>query len=880
MSEQLLQILTQLKLDDPQVVQYVTEQHNNPEFGNIVFRSLQTALQIQDSQVDQKNLIVNLTSLLKSWARLNCLKMSFEQLAFYFNNLKTLILSVPFQYVNHFSAPFYDIAKSIREVGTIPITCYETNIPDFLTKLSDIQNCQISQIIAILEIIEFSVDAPSLKRNHSPEEISSFHQQVLQIIFPFFSNSALLNQEESPQVMKLILNVFKNIFFAEKNNSMDLAEIPIQFCNQIELLFISREMTNSKIVCSAIEFLTKFYSSKQYGKIFEANVNELLSKYFQILVLSLQGERDSYFISRILLAIEPFASHITAQKEIIDVLLESSCLLQNDIDNFMDNPSLFYYDVYSTDSYADKTAPRMARSLLWNVVSSSQDKLSTLLYLLTIQNEHNHPKENVIRCLSLCLSQIDEIPEPFFQYANQLIEFIKESNDPFLAASILYLLIELVDKSSTEQNSHVMENLPFFFNLHLKVCPVINLFAVQLIEKLIEAGIDPFDNACEAIIETLPNSFTGDPATCLKSLASTHPEVVLPHADIIIENIAMKLQQSFDEIQQCDDDTDSQLENIESHLVFASQLISSTGSFLVRPFMISTVQFIFENSLTDILDDDDSFLDFLKSIFRTDSEKIPELIQLIFKSFSDEIWIGFCGILMQPFIEMISSNLQVFLQLNMSPFLIENCIKLMASPEINRNPDNYFDVAALISFVVGADSLHCENAPVYLGGLVEWAKGLYQQEKPKLWLLSIYNEINVSLFVSFGVPLEGNIIHCIFEAVSQNVALRNYQKLLYALFFLNLSIKTNQLAEQAVPIAFELLLRLHSNANDEEEEMDESIIPELEYLTFPFNYQSPYEQFKLNESIAPALNLCTKETVEGIKQKYGGILQHYSTNPA
>ncbi|KAK8899876.1 hypothetical protein M9Y10_002199 [Tritrichomonas musculus] len=878
--ERLYNVLTN-EHDQNQITQFTLEQNNNPNFGSILFQALQN--NSAEIPHDNPTFLIKCCFLLKNWAKINWENMDINQKNEYFDSLKKLIISKQEAYVLNLSDAFIDIADRELRLKSNNCKIYEVHYNDFFNLLSSPQSCSMQQIIAVLHIIDFASHRYNKSEGHDYDEISFFLSKVVEVILPYLGNEQLLLSQEGCDILGLALSIFIHPFIIVKPPIENEFSIPFKFSETIEINYINHTFSNAHLLCSVVRFLNHAYKST-YKKIFRQNAINILQTNFQLLSIALEPtadnqELDYYLISKILQIIEQFKTYITPHQNIIDLLLQSAKLTPTDITNFNCNPNMFYYNVYYTVYIFDHNDPPfLSRTILSFVFSkNSHIKYKFIEYLISLP-----PSENVIRCLGFCINSkkiFDEeedmeeeeeeagnefiLPNSITPYYTELIQNPKYHQDPFMITSILDLIRYLVPFIPNEQKMYLMQILPNYFVAYHEYL-IITLFCIRLLKKLIGPDIPPFENAIQFIIQSLPNSFTPDWLKCIKRMIQFWPNTVIPYVDIFLKDIFDNFNESLSKILLNADQEDMETENVESNLQSCANLISCAGPSIVKPYFLEIVKNIFENDLTDLIDD---LVVFLTAVFHSGSQLIPDFMKLIIGACQQDIWKGHSGNLLRPFFELVSSNPQLFIELNMCKFLAEFCIKMLTN-EIT-DCGNWLDFGCFLAWVIIIDGQNKNEIDQNdIQNIIQCGTTIIRIGNAKAELISSFLEILASIAVSRNIYPDESVVNLMVNSVKSNLIVRVCQKQLYIIFFLNFAIAQNNFADQFVPVAFHLINEMIIQKNTERY-FDKIKIPrEFHNLTFDFPFRSPIESFPLSQILFQALQFCQKEIVAKIQESY------------
>ena len=874
--DEFLHVLSNFE-DNELVYHYTNDQFNNLEFGKMMFFALHG--NIPNLEKCNKNSYSLCCFLLGRWTKMNLNRLQSDYLVFHFQSIKELILE------NHqcsllLSDILIETAKQ-RKFYEI----YSTHYQDFF------QNIEITfpKLPAIINILKFAAKHFKRAANYYGEsDLNLFLQNVNQFILPIIGNPDLHNSDYGFSILKQILSVFKYPFI-RAGLPLENASTIFQFLEKVQQAYINNEIKQEKqldLVLGSVCFMKSFYKNKKYSKIFKQNSENILQIYFQILFVAVNDmivnhttKYNSLFLSSILQVLELYVKNIPLQHNIIDLILEVSKLSQQDIDNFTQNPNLFYYDIYDTEPLDNLSVPRLGRSLIYSIFQKSiqsndsekmQFGFQSVQYLLS-----KPPAENIIRCIGILGNIFDGSPNDLI--INQICQYYmtllsNNRQDPLFVAAILDLIARYVPFQEIEQNSKLMETLPHFMNSKFDI---ICINACFLFQQLINNDIFPFDGAINVLVDFLPRCSTGHVFDSIRKMLEIQKEIVLPYSESLLDGLFDSFSMAFQQIASEDIEQEENGERtIEENLDFYTMLLKSTGSYLVKPFFLDITKEIFDRELTDC---HENLKDMLSSIFITGSALIPQFIQIIFEHVSDysSVWNNFIGELCDPFYALISLQPETFIQLNISQFLIEFCMKVLTHSSI-PDSDIILDIGTLLSWIILLDTRIEQSV---LMTIKEASKSvlLKPSEAKDICYLSCFLDIYAAISFSRKIVPEPQIIEEMIQAVQHNWALRIQQKQLYIRLFFFLALNTSsinpELPEQLINIAFHLINQENLQANDPEDEYiyEQSYPNQLSSLSLRLPYNSPVLNYSYIELIMPALKVLSESSVALIQAQYPEI---------
>ncbi|OHS99594.1 hypothetical protein TRFO_33922 [Tritrichomonas foetus] len=854
--EELIYILTQVDDQSPQVAQYIQQQYNNPNFGSILFSAL---TEKSDMNFD---FLQKCVYILKDWTKVNIRNLSPEYLAFHFNTLKHLILSNHSQLVS-LSFVFIDTASSIKSSHI-----YEVHYNDFFDHIS----FTFPLLTSLINIFEFASRKYKKSLNCDPSEPISFLAQYNQKIFPILGNHQILQETEGIDVVRKILIIFKNTFF-RTNLPIEEAKNMIQYIQTIQQAYINKAFQNTQLVKTTISVMKEFYMKKKLYLTFQENASNILLTHFQMLSCALDPEMifDSSLLSSILKIIEIYSKYIPVQQETVNILLTASKLTQSDIDNFTQNPNIYYYDIYDTTAVEAMMAPRIARSLISNIVS---EQPQLLLYLMSLQ-----PDEHIVRCISFCVKVLfaehNQLPEQLMSYYMNLLNMIHESMNSngnrntnlLFVTAVLDLIRYMVPSLPIEHNSKLMEILPSFFKSENEI---ICIFACRLFKKLIKNDIFPFDGAIHVLVHFLPRCFTSHVFKSIQLMMKIQKEIVLPYSDSVLEALFESFDMAFENVNTDDlDQAERSIDTISHNLDFCTMLIESTGAYLIKPYFLTVIKNIFENEVTDCAD---NLCNMLSATFLTGSQLIPQFIQIIMEYLNnDSAWDGFIYSLFDPFFALLSSFPEAFIQLNISSVLIEFCIHQIVNPK-SKDLDTILKLGSFITWLILIDDR------IDIEPIVQCGNALFNTENVDFRFIFSFLNIFAAISLTRKVFFDQSIIQKMYEAANRNYFLLIWQKKLFIRFFLALVDHDHSSAETFVPLIFHLLNeeRLQMLGTDGEYLFDQSYPNELSALVNEKEFESPLVKFSFIEMIITALQLLQQSTIQKIQTQYPEVFAQYT----
>lgn len=895
--EQLYYVLTQVK-DQSEVDKFVQEQYSNSEFGNVLFQVLHKDPSESTPKYDSV-FLSKCCFLLKNWAKINWTDMKEEQKDQFFEILKTLILNTQGPHVIYLSDAFIEVAEREYKVKNGNLQLFKKNYDNFFNALSEPQSYSSDQLSALLNIIKFaSYSFKAARLDVDPSEPQILFTKIMECIIPYLENHSLLESKEGCKILELVLDCFRYTFFKAKP-PIESAAAPLSFSESIESEFIKQSFSNVQLVCVAVRFLKKFYMSKYTKESFSESIQQILQTHFELLSSALEfkvkdDNPDYYLISLILQVIMLFKEDISPEQNVIDIFLASSKLSNDEKSDFIENPNLFYYDIYQNLYVNEKKNPsRLAPSIIASFcVDNDEASFNIISYLISLQ-----PSENVIRCLGRCIKtsekieedeegkeqKIANLPPNITSYYADLIQNPEYHQDPIIVSSILDFLRYLVPHLPVEQNSAIMDVLPRYFEEYKEINVVITL-ATRLLKNLIKAGIFPFDDAIKVIIHTLENSFTKHGHDCIKLMSNISKDLVSQYSDEVLEEVFCNILNEMDDFNNDEDDNEEEdkidkqeleMNNIDSNLKFCGDLIFSNGAHLVKPHLIEIVKKIFEFDQDCYLVDNLVYL--LRSIFKSGSQLIPEFIGPIIEACQTDPWDSHSYYLIQPFFQLITDKPEDFVGLKICSFLAEFCMKILTNQEMEE--ENYWFFGTLLSWMIILDSKNnheLEEENIQL--IFQCGVTICSDEDSKIEIVLSFLEILASIAVSYKIFPNEEIVEHMVNAVKSNWALRICQKQLYIIFFLSLTDAQNNVADWAVPLAFDLMNKMAEQASfsNEEKYFSEQEYPvEFDFLILPFDFRSPVESFPINQMTKSALQHCSQEIVAKINQEFHNIISQF-----
>ena len=208
-------------------------------------------------------------------------------------------------------------------------------------------------------------------------------------------------------------------------------------------------------------------------------------------------------------------------------------------------------------------------------------------------------------------------------------------------------------------------------------------------------------------------------------------------------------------------------------------------------------------------------------------------------------------------------------------------MKILTNQEI-KEKGNYFNFATLLSWIIILDSQNNkEIGDEGIQTIFQCCETVCLDDNTPHELILCFLEILASIGVAYQIFPNPEIIERMEVAINSNWILRICQKQLYTAFFLSLANAQNDAADRAVFNAFILMNKMDEQREfeDDEEYFDSLSFPiELSYLTFPFPFNSPFDEFPITEMTVSGLNLCSSETIENIRQNFQNIFNQFASH--
>lgn len=937
--EELLIQLSQATNPDPsvqiKVAEYTNSQIQNHDFGNLLF-------QILDSKNKEKiptHYLSLCCNLLRLWARIQWSQLESSEKSQCFNKLKSIILA-DHPVVIDVATAFIDIANQSLRIknSTDNFECYEMHMFDFFNKISS--NPSPDQLFGLIHIIYFLSRRYKTKSqyvmNTEENDISLIFTRISNVIIPVFENETLLETPPGCDILIKSLSIFKVFFFRLFNKKMthlflkadkqlinllamallEKGLIPIRFAQKVLIMFSSQNISHFRLVSYCCHFLNSLYKffirNHSYSlisaendnfSIFFTSTEEILKLNFSILAVAIQiSNENTFLIPSILKIFETYRKFLPKEPGIVNVFLQSLRLTQIDDDELSNNPNLFYLNVY--DKYSNSSVPtsiQISKGLICDLMRKTPE---FILYLMSLPQE-----EHVIRCISYCLQSMnfETFSEPLRQYFGSLLDF---SNNclPLICSKLNFIRNFLPFLTKEEMNQIMLMIVQTFFQLFASSANdekkiqangliIVTFFAVKLFKGLLKHDIQPFsiEFTLNTLIQFHPYCFKSTAINAIQLMAMKFGGEILPFCEIILEKVAVSFDIAFTQYFESNGDP-NQIEEataaISSNLSLCSLLIdmsikNKTTEFVTKPFLLTVIQTIFENDITDCNDD---FVRFLSSLFSTTSMIIQPISMTWLNYYSSQEWFGFIDQLIEPFLALISHSPESFNSLQVSDKLEEICLSKFIESDISNT---IFHFSTLLSWICLIDpsfdpspeqqciSLICDDC---CHSIVSSGDSFFEENSDRILIFSAMFDLMASLTISRKIIPNDFVLYVMVEyEIKRSWALRIDQKRLYSIFLLNLIIliPSNELSSQFLFLAFKLLnleIIQTSIGNDKFYQMDENAeFPvELESLTCEtLNFRSPQENINITELLTLVFPKFPQEFIPTLKNQFPNVFQIY-----
>lgn len=719
---------------------------------------------------------------------------------------------------------------------------------------------------------------------------------------------------------------------------LDKAVIPINFAQTVLSEFSEQTVIDFRLVARCCNFLNSFYklilfdedfsqisSENNYFEEYFNDAEEILQLNFSVLSFALEvASSDTFLIPSILKVFETFRKFLPPQKELLDIILSSSRLTPVDREEFFNSPNIFYLNVYEEfkDCGSDST-PQISRSIIYLMVKKNYE---LLLYMLSLPIEEEH----LIRCISYCLPLINRLDQEdhegvldiLNQFYVSLLQF--ESQDPIFIAARLHFICNFVPFLPDEQRTNLMEEIiPPYFSLFIEQITnseteksdtnsnnsnndenddlngfvIIMLITCELFKRLLSYDVSPFsfEESLQALVTFHSYCFTPIVIDSIRLMVFKEKGKIIPFAESILDKVFISLEFNFSQFLDAAGDPnqiETATDSISSNLSLCSMLIESStitteeeGTFasscLIKPELLSIIQVIFENEITDCCED---LVHFLSVVYATDSSLIIQFTQLWFCFAISNEWVGFIDQLIEPFFSIISNSPDLFNELNVTEQIEEICLSYLVDPSGLARFESVHKFATLISWICLIDLKLDVEPEIQLVQLICGDFCSSQNSDSNIVLVASLFDVMASLTVSRKIlPSQSIFEAMIGVAVKENWIVKVDQKRLYSIFILTVILlskdvinSNQQLFESLLFEALKLLNQelKQRNLGDDEyfTNLSGQIPPELEFLFEEVScFNSPQEKLNVAEILVNAVQLFHDEFIKSLKKQFSEV---------
>ena len=841
--EELLHYLSQAQNPDEnvqkQLYNYTCSNIKKIEFGSLIFELFEQDL--------SNSMFVIISGLLRNWAFQNWEKLGLEAKHMFFEKLKNFIIQ-NHRFAVHISNIFIDVAK--KEFTDSHI--FEPIIFEIFKNIQLYQN--LNHLLAMMNLVGYMAKRYKYSSEIATCEISLLLQKIIDTTFIFFDNLEFLQTIEGCEIMQLVLSSFMTFFFKCKP-SFEFAITPLNYVQNTISLYISQGIIvkNVSFIGYCLRFYGKFIEKFESCSFISEKIPLISQLINNLLLIMLRDfNNNSYVIATILETIILLEDKICINNDVINLVLNATKLSQQDVENFDENPLIYYIEIYSKKfSSFDKLHPRiLSCRIISNFLQSSKE---LAIFLLKSQ-----PEEYILRCISFSFEiyeQYEMIPQ-VLDYL-KLIFPLEEGSPEFLIAK-LDLIKSCVPFFDYETKLSLINTIPSLLNTNQSL---IQIFASRLLISLMKNDVIPDEYISQILINLLPYCPTNHVSKALTLMVKAIPNIVLPQSEIVVSILIEKIKNEMFLLNSNDLDEDYKAnEDIEQNIILISQVINSAGKSLVNSEIL--------NIIYEFLNQDDSqFLCYIiplyKSILDSGSQYIQYFFSIFFESYKNntKLFIENFDDIFLPIFSFISKFPKIFLELNISNTLIHLLTSIFDNP---CSFDIIFMLSGLISWIIQLDS------NVDIETTLEIALILHSNENDissKICSMNIY----ASCYVMKRIKPDLQIINEMIEL--NHFFFQKYQKHLFAFLFLYLAANDKTNADNFLNLSFKLIsdeyVMRQMNEKQIQDYFDSQNYPDcISTLSIEIPYLSPIEQRNYNEVMSSSLQNCSSNALQHFKQQF------------
>lgn len=574
------------------------------------------------------------------------------------------------------SLPILDIFTIVIQNDSEILNFFHEYIPILLP------NIDLNEEMNLESFVFFLSKLFELSKDH----FSFYYLIFKQNFYPMFTDSSILKTNENIpfKTYNYLIKCFSSLFFKVNADVNDLIP-PIEFSK-----IIISNFDDSRLVSRCSKFFKTCYQKLKNLEIMNSIFNDILFLHINNINRFIQ-KGDDYVVFNLLRTIHI----IGVVPECFEIFKNAAYLTQDNINDFYNNPFVFYSIVYSSSAF--ENSPRgFALCALDTLFTKNTDLIQNLARL-----EINELSTRIFGYLSTTNIKRNQLFISIRQeFINSVLQL--ESNDPIFMASKIYL----ISKTTHLFDDYYLNNL--FLAYFESSNDVIRLLLCSIANKMHSFS----QEIPNLLLCFLPSCQKHSAFKALNRIALFQPEIIVNHAKPIIILNKFSIEKELAELIEDDEyeiDSGKICDNLKLLRIFTNQ-------FLLLIQLDDTITFINQLISYDFYDEDIycEISNFIINIFCECSknevnalifEKIMEcMISNLYNSHNQNDFIDNYG---KIFLFAISNNRQMFLNLKISSLLVNICLGVLGvnltGDSKPKHPPPILISCDIISFVVQTD---------------------------------------------------------------------------------------------------------------------------------------------------------------------------------